>query len=735
MSMKTIILLITSLVLLTASQYRTYGQAGLAQAYQQDTATITLLLESAKNKELTDTTTAKQKAFEALALAQKHNDAQCILKAYLELGNISLVHDKIKSAQNFYLLALSVESKINDVSKNKIYSAIANTYAYMGKTAICFEYLQKNYAIAEASKDVDELQKICSTLSLFYGMVNEHEKATQFATKSIEYAALKNNIAGIIHGYRSLAKVYLKSKNYNLALQSSEKSISYIDKIDQKQYAHQLIYLDNGIILRECGYFEKSLVILKKSLEICQKVHDESRETAAYIEIADCYNKMNDLKNAEIYYLKSEKRLDIIADIDVLAFLSSYAKFKLKKGKYDEAIELLERSNTIAINLKRKTTALKNYKLLSEAYEKKGNDHLSLLNLKKSNVLQDSIFSEENTKRITDAEFKYNLAKSEEDLKTIKTRQFYTVLISVAIILGLFIAFLIYFLRSKDQKNKYLLEKTQMLTETTLIIKDKNRQLEESNEILRQFAFISAHDLKEPLRNISSFTNIIQKRYLKILPPEANEYMGFVTVGVKRMESLLNALLEFSSVLIDDDTAHKKNDITLVLNDVFQHNENLINEKKAVIQYSSVFPTISMNEAHLKQILSNLVHNALKFSKTEAKIEIGYETTTEEFILSVKDEGIGMDKSYGGKIFKLFQRLDRVTHKESVGIGLTLSKNIMDKYAGRIWFDSVINEGSTFYLAFPKSMISDIPATKQTLLIQSQNKEGKGIILGADLLD
>jgi light-regulated signal transduction histidine kinase (bacteriophytochrome) len=94
-----------------------------------------------------------------------------------------------------------------------------------------------------------------------------------------------------------------------------------------------------------------------------------------------------------------------------------------------------------------------------------------------------------------------------------------------------------------------------------------------------------------------------------------------------------------------------------------------------------------------------------------------------------------LDKSYSDKIFKLFQRLDRVTHKESVGIGLTICKNIMDKYAGRIWFDSALNKGTTFYLAFPKSMIADVPKVKQPLLIQSRYEVVKSSVLNADLTD
>jgi signal transduction histidine kinase len=304
--------------------------------------------------------------------------------------------------------------------------------------------------------------------------------------------------------------------------------------------------------------------------------------------------------------------------------------------------------------------------------------------------------------RVAEAQFKYSLIKSEEEVKTVKMRQIYFFIAAIFVLLVLSLAFLMYFSKNKNEKNKLLLEKNQE-------IKDKNRQLEESNEVLRQFAYASAHDLKEPLRSINSFVNILQKKYLNLLPTEAHEYMGFVTTGVARMEKLLNALLEYSTVLVNDNTGDKPNNVSDIIKPIFDQFQNLINEKQASIYYAAVFPKIVMNEAHLKQLLSNLIHNSLKFSKDIALINIGFAEQGKDIVIFVKDKGIGMDKSYSDKVFKLFQRLDRITHEESVGIGLTICKNIVDKYAGRIWFESALGEGTTFYIAFPKTMVSDMP--------------------------
>jgi signal transduction histidine kinase len=694
--MKTIIFL---LALFTTPQY--LG----AQAYQQDTATIKRLLISAKSKRFSDSSTALKEAHQALALAKKHKDGELIYDAYHRLARIHEVNDKNHKALVYFEAELSVENQVNDTIKSSIYSEVATANFYVGNIRRAYEYFMKNYDLSIKSNILIGKQTSNLQLGMFYRDINEFEKATQYLIKSVEYAIEMESPDEVCDSYRMLAGVYLKTKNLDLALQSSEKSISYVDKINDYIFPRYFVYLSHGRILGRCGKFDEALVTLKKAKDLSRKDGNKSCEASCNVEIADLYNQYNDLKNAEFYYQLSMPLLESISEVETMTFQSAYGHLLIKKGDYNEAITLLNTCNVTAEKFEKKLLLQKNYKNLSLAYEKKGDDHQSLLYLKKSIALQDSVFSEDNTKRIAEAQFKFDLSKSEAQVTTMKDRQMKMGIIGILFILAFSVAFLMYSSKAKNDKNKMLTDKNQE-------IKGKNRQLEESNEILKQFAYASAHDLKEPLRSINSFVNILQKRYMKDVPVEAHEYMSFVTTGVKRMESLLNALLEFSSVLTDEDLENKHNDVSAMLKTVFYNHQNLINEKKAVIRTPSVFPTIFMGDTHLKLLFCNLVSNALKFSKTEAKIEINYTMTHDEIILSVKDEGIGLDKSYGDKVFKLFQRLDRVSHKESAGIGLTLCKNIVDKYAGRIWFDSVVNEGTTFFVAFPKSMISKIPVTK-----------------------
>jgi signal transduction histidine kinase len=665
------------------------------------------LLADAKDKQFSDTAAALRACHQALALAQKTNNSIKIYEAYHQLGHIYQINNEEKKAQPYFLGLLAIENSVNNEIKSLIYTDLGNSYKYLGDFKNALHYCLKNHKLGIQTENVSIEQRSNLQLGSYYAAINDFENATKCLMLSVELSNRLNNIDQICESYRVLTVVYLKSKNCELALKSIEKSMSFVEKLNDNIFPIVNVYLSYGNALKDCGQYEAALFPLKRGLALTLETGDKTYQTNASILLADTYSKMNDFKNAEYFYAQCDALTNAISEGDLVAYNYGYGSLLLKKGNYDKAINYLKKSIPLAEKHHKKLTLQRVYACLSDAYEKKGNANESLFYIKKSDVYKDSLYADENTKRISEAQLKYDVIKSEKEVQALKHRQFNISIGGMLFFLCLLVAFLVYLSYSKNDKNKILTEKSNE-------IKDKNRQLEESNEILKQFAYASAHDLKEPLRSISSFTNIIQKKYTENLPAEAKEYMGFVTTGVRRMESLLNALLEFSSVLVDDHIESKQNKVPSILKGVFAHFENLIEEKNAVIRYPSVFPTIFMGEAHLKQLLTNLVHNALKFNNGDAKITIEYQIENEELIISIKDNGVGMDATYSDKVFRLFQRLDRVTHKESVGIGLTICKNIMDKYAGRIWFDSVVNEGTTFYIAFPKTMISSLPSSKTT---------------------
>ena len=211
--------------------------------------------------------------------------------------------------------------------------------------------------------------------------------------------------------------------------------------------------------------------------------------------------------------------------------------------------------------------------------------------------------------------------------------------------------------------------------------------------------------MKEPLRSICSFVHIIDRRYAQLLPPEASGYMKFITDGVKRMENLLSALLEYSTVASEEQEVKQVTPIKQVLNDVKENLRSTITEKNALIDMTGVLPSLWISRLHLTQLFQNLISNSMKFSDRPPRIFINGKMQGEEWLISLKDNGIGMKTEYSDKIFRLFQRLSRSPQYEGTGIGLSICKHIVDKYNGKIWFESVEGEGTTFFISFPISVV------------------------------
>ena len=686
-------------LLLNTPQYLT------AQSSQKDIAIIEQLLDLAKTKKMMDSSEASRIAREGLSLAQKNNDAHWTAQSYSTLAIIQESNGQHQKAQTYYFEEYKYIDRVADTVKFQIFSDLGFNHRKLGKFQEAKYYVGKEYELALKLENQKLILISYVDLGVLYSTFNDLSNASDYLIKATNLGEKLNNFDQASDSYRALAFLYIKTKNFEAALANSEKSLVCVDKIKDESFPHHQTYLSNVFILKETGHYEQAIERAQRVIARCKTLGDKSSLTKIYYILADCYFKTNNLQQSEYYFKQSKTLLSNLEIVELKTYYLNYGALKLKKNEFAQAISMFNESIKYSEKEQSIFWLLKNYSILSEAYEKMGKVDSSLVCLKKANVLKDSLYAETNAKGVIEAQFKYDLSKNEAQLKELRQRNTSIITYGILILFMFALGFLVYFLHSNEIKNRILVENNKAIA-------DKNRQLEDANEMMRQFAFASAHDLKEPLRSINSFVNIIQRKYMKQMPPEANEYMGFVTHGVARMEKLLNALLEISSLFNKDNIADKENDISKVLTGVFSDYEDQILDKKAVIEYPSVFPKIKIKEAYLKQLLSNLVSNALKFTKGEPKIEIGCRTIGSEFVIFVKDNGIGLNEAYSDKIFQLFRRLDVTMQHEGAGVGLTICKNIIDKYNGKIWFESKLGEGTTFFIAFPEAMISDVPTEK-----------------------
>ena len=226
-------------------------------------------------------------------------------------------------------------------------------------------------------------------------------------------------------------------------------------------------------------------------------------------------------------------------------------------------------------------------------------------------------------------------------------------------------------------------------------------ELKRSNEELQQFAYITSHDLQEPLRTIASFTQLLEKRYKGKFDSDADEFMSYTVDAAIRMKQMIQDLLEYSRVSTRAED-FKPVDTEKILKNVLFDLKIIIENNEAKITYDNL-PTVMGDKEQLQRVFQNLISNAIKFRKPgePPKIHISAKKENNENIFSVKDNGIGIEEQYYDRIFTIFQRLHTLDEFKGSGIGLSITRKIIEHHGGSIWVESEYKKGSTFFFTIP----------------------------------
>lgn len=224
----------------------------------------------------------------------------------------------------------------------------------------------------------------------------------------------------------------------------------------------------------------------------------------------------------------------------------------------------------------------------------------------------------------------------------------------------------------------------------------KNKELERKNRELEQFAYVTSHDLQEPLRTITTFADHFQKIYKDKLDDTGQKFLNYIVQSSERMRVLIKDLLDYSRIGRKKELAQI--DCNDIINTVLADLHTAIEESGAMITAERL-PVIQGYTTELKQLFQNLIINAIKFRKKETypEIHITSRQTGAGYEFAVRDNGIGIAEEHGERIFVIFQRLHTRTQYEGSGIGLSHCKKIVELHGGKIWVKSKPGEGSTFY--------------------------------------
>lgn len=258
------------------------------------------------------------------------------------------------------------------------------------------------------------------------------------------------------------------------------------------------------------------------------------------------------------------------------------------------------------------------------------------------------------------------------------------------------------FVPMKDNEVLVVVRDITALTNAKNQLEQSITDLTRSNQDLEQFATIASHDLKEPVRIIGTFAQILKEKYSDKLDATGQQYLGFITNSAKRMELLIQCLLDYSKL------ATIKLDWRVIsVNEIIQQQltalQIRIDEKNAQINCNNLPQTIFGEPTLVGILFYNLLNNAIKFNHSEPPIiNINYQETSEHYLFSISDNGIGLSQEFSEKVFKIFYRLHRQEKYEGAGIGLATCQRIVHHHGGKIWYQLNPHQGTTFFFTIKK---------------------------------
>jgi signal transduction histidine kinase/Tfp pilus assembly protein PilF len=627
------------------------------------------------------------------------------LQLSLEFGN-----SNPQFVIDYAIQALDIAEKIdNKEYMTRALNILGIGYKRQGNFDKTLECFTRGLEISRSGGLVDNIPQFLNNIGLVHANRGDGNEAMKFYHEALNMLDEEKDEISVSNLINNIGIIYSEQGNSEEALNYFERSL-----IIQREIKDSLgisIGLTNiGETLYILGNKDEALEDYEEALGISQKINDQYGVSYLLASIGEINFDQGKYEQANDNLFNALEIVDNLGDVEgETRILGLLGKTFQKRGDYNKSNEYCFEALDLAKTMGAKQYLKDLYEIIAENYKLSENFEAAYNYQVLGKSVNDSLFNEEISRQINELSVQYETKKREAEVQLLKEEQAKNEALlqrrtligwSTALVL-LFVSFIAYSLYQNNQrKQKFNKQLRKEVEERTGELKQSNVQLEKSNKELEQFAYITSHDLKEPLRNIISFTDLIDRNLLGELDEETEDYMHTVKSNARQMHSLIEGVLEFAR--IENIDFHKeKVDLNTILEKIQSVLLASLQEKNVQLKIGNLQEVIG-NSSQLFLVLKNLVENAMKYNNNpEPKIVVTSNVVGGFCHVSVKDNGIGIDKEYHTKIFDMFQRLHIRREYKGAGLGLSICKKIIQNLGGDIWVESELGKGSSFIFSIP----------------------------------
>ncbi len=529
-------------------------------------------------------------------------------------------------------------------------------------------YAQRVIDLARAAGNGFYEAKALNTAAIPHAVRGEYKEA-------FEYMKAALNKAEELNLRTTIASTLVNLGNVFSALYSFEEAIKTYNKV-LTGYREELQDISIGITYYNLGCahlgiddYKKGEEILREGLVIGKQLEHKLLISRIYFELVKICLEREDLETAIIYSFEVEK---IYAKDDNSPFLDIYmtnlSMLSFLRGEYEDAIKYGNKAIFYCIRQNSLKTLKRAYKTMANIYKALGDFENAFDYLEQYSETSEDFMLQMRERRTMDLEIQYSLKDKENEITLLK--------------------------------QEMEIDKLKLQYQTK--IENQNKKLKMSNDELRQFTYAISHDLKEPLRMISSFSKLWYRKHEKIADETDKEYFKYISSGADRMTIMLQGLLDYATIGQNARTPESV-DLNEMIADIRTVLYVRIEENEVVFDIEQM-PIVQTHRILLFQLMQNLISNAIKFKKpdTSPMIKISAKEEENKYVIAIQDNGIGIPEKHLETIFKIFKRLHTKEAYEGTGIGLSLCEKIAHHLGGSIWLESEEGVGSIFYFSLPK---------------------------------